>query len=77
MSKIKSCAYRRVVLTCPVNNGSVAHSIKIGKSKIGITKENNKKWALNAKIGHKFMNKLTSTHTHTHTHTSKTDLCYP
>lgn len=56
MSKIKSCAYRRVVFTCPVNNGSVVQSINIGKSKIGIKKKIvMKKWALNAKIGDKFI----------------------
>jgi len=38
MSKTKSYAYRHVVFTFLINNGSVVQSIKLGKSRIGITK---------------------------------------
>jgi hypothetical protein len=54
MSKIKSCAYRHVVLTCPVNNGSVAHGKKLERAKLTLQKKI-KKWEINAKIGDKFM----------------------
>jgi phosphosulfolactate phosphohydrolase-like enzyme len=55
MSKIKSCVYRHVVFTCLVNTGSVVRHIKIGRSKIGFTKEKINKWALKAKIGDTFI----------------------
>lgn len=55
-----------MVFTCLVNNSSVVQSIKIGQSKTGITKENNKEVDTKCK-NRRYIHQISSpAHVHTH-----------